>query len=554
MADLNNETILYKDASRRTLGSLLQRYHDNDVFLKNMIERLHSFDSTLVIDNTLTSNLYVDGTNGNDANDGLTAGTALKTIQSAVDKVSGKVFLVPQVVNVAAGTYVEDVTLNNVLTKVRFQGVRGSGVPTVPSTVPKSLTNVTGGVEIINSNIQMYDFTIRGYKFIEYSHTSPPENISLAVLENSLFEGYGLDIEPTLLTGPNAFALYVKKSTASMNHCVIAGNRAGLYRTDVSSYVNLRNSKLSNLINNYSIAVVSSIVKMDKATYDNLDFNPLRPAWYNLQAGGQIFIEPFDVNKALTQETTPFSSSDPLMDGTAFPGITGKISDAGHRHPSNVYSEISNWTTQTSAANNSWNSVAYGNGLFVAVSSSGTGNRVMTSPDGINWTLQTSAADNNWYGVTYGNGLFVAVAQSGTGDHVMTSPDGINWTIRTPPADNQWNSVVYGNGLFVSVANTGIGNRVMTSPDGINWTIRTSAADNDWRSVVYGNGLFVAVAQSGTGDRVMTSPDGINWTLRTSAADNGWYSVAYAKGMFVAVGSSGSGNRVMTAESKVFMK
>jgi len=87
----------------------------------------------------------------------------------------------------------------------------------------------------------------------------------------------------------------------------------------------------------------------------------------------------------------------------------------------------------------------------------------MTSPDGITWTIRTSAADNNWYGVTYGNGLFVAVADTGVGNRVMTSPDGITWTIRTSAADNNWYSVTYGNGLFVAVAYSGVGNRVMTS-------------------------------------------------------------------------------------------
>ncbi|MGB4335287.1 MAG: IPTL-CTERM sorting domain-containing protein [Chromatiaceae bacterium] len=129
----------------------------------------------------------------------------------------------------------------------------------------------------------------------------------------------------------------------------------------------------------------------------------------------------------------------------------------------------------------------------------------MTSPDGSNWTSQTSAADNEWYGVTYGNGLFVAVASSGSGNRVMTSPDGITWTSRASAADNQWRSVTYGNGLFVAVAISGSGDRVMTSPDGINWTSRTSAADNFWFGVTYGNGLFVAVAASGSSDRVMTS-------------------------------------------------
>ena len=205
------------------------------------------------------------------------------------------------------------------------------------------------------------------------------------------------------------------------------------------------------------------------------------------------------------------------------------------------------WTSRTSATDNSWFSVTYGNGLFVAVATSGTGNRVMTSPDGITWTSRTSAADNSWNSVTYGNGLFVAVATSGTGNRVMTSPDGINWTIRTSAANNTWFGVTFGNGLFVAVSSSGIGNRVMTSPDGITWTSRTSAADNTWRAVTYGNGLFVAVSGSGTGNRVMTSPDGINWTIRTSATDNLWFAITYGNGLFVAVASSGSGNRVMTS-------
>ena len=124
---------------------------------------------------------------------------------------------------------------------------------------------------------------------------------------------------------------------------------------------------------------------------------------------------------------------------------------------------------------------------------------------GVTWTGQTSAADNGWYSVTFGNGLFVAVANSGTGNRVMTSPDGIAWTIRASAADNGWRSVTFGNGLFVAVADSGLGNRVMTSPDGIVWTIRTSAADNSWSSVAYANGMFVAVSYTGTGNRVMTS-------------------------------------------------
>ncbi len=249
-----------------------------------------------------------------------------------------------------------------------------------------------------------------------------------------------------------------------------------------------------------------------------------------------------------------------------------------------------NWTQRASAADNDWSGIAYGNGLFVAVAATGTGNRVMTSLDGITWTARTSAADNNWKSVTYGNGLFVAVAYSGVGNRVMTSPDGIVWTARTSAADNNWVSVTYGNGLFVAVASSGSG-KVMTSPDGITWTIRTFSSNpmvcvtyanglfmaiasngsisaiftspdgitwnslpttkNLITSVTYGENLFFAVTRYGVGNRVLTTTDGLTWTSRTSAADNDWQSVTFNNGLFVAVANTGTGNRVMTSSNGI---
>ena len=149
------------------------------------------------------------------------------------------------------------------------------------------------------------------------------------------------------------------------------------------------------------------------------------------------------------------------------------------------------------------------------------------------------------------------MANSGTGNRVMTSPDGINWTIRTSAADNNWQSVTWSPtlNLFVAVASTGTGNRVMTSSNGTTWTIRTSAADNAWESVCWAQalGLFVAVANSGTGNRVMTSPDGINWQARLSAADNSWASICWAEniGRLAAVGITGVGNRAMSSPNAI---
>jgi cytoskeletal protein CcmA (bactofilin family) len=218
---------------------------------------------------------------------------------------------------------------------------------------------------------------------------------------------------------------------------------------------------------------------------------------------------------------------------------------------------VSVWNTRISAVDNTWFSVCWSAelGLFVAVSTNGTGNRVMTSSDGINWTSRISAVDNQWRSVCWSAelGIFVAVASSGTGNRVMTSPDGINWTSRISAANNNWQSVCWSAelGIFVAVSFSGTGDRVMTSPDGITWTSRISAVDNDWVSVCWSAelGLFVAVSITGTGNRVMTSSDGINWTSRISAVDNDWVSVCWSAelGIFVAVASSGTNNRVMSS-------
>ena len=205
------------------------------------------------------------------------------------------------------------------------------------------------------------------------------------------------------------------------------------------------------------------------------------------------------------------------------------------------------WTSRVSASNDLRYNITFGKGLFVAVSVTGTGNRVMTSPDGINWTSRKSAADRGWSNITYGNNQFVAVSYDSTSDGVMTSPDGVNWTLRSSPVGYGWYDIIYANDIFVAISYNGSGNRVMTSPDGIAWTSRKSAANNTWHALAYGNGLFVAVSEDGIGNRVMTSPDGINWTSRKSAADNRWFGLTYGNGLFVAVSGTGTGNRVMTS-------
>jgi hypothetical protein len=222
-----------------------------------------------------------------------------------------------------------------------------------------------------------------------------------------------------------------------------------------------------------------------------------------------------------------------------------------------------NLPPQTQSLANSWRYVCWSPQLGIFAAVAGTGGTsipsVMTSSNGTDWTLQTlpSGAIQDWRSICWSPELelFVAVANSGSGNRVMTSSDGIIWVSRASAADNNWNSVCWSSelGIFVAVSGTGGTGipAVMTSSDGINWELHSAAAANDWRSVCWSRelGIFVAVAITGLGDRVMSSPDGLTWVVRPSPVDNGWISVCWAPelGIFSAVALAGNSNRAMTS-------
>ena len=163
-----------------------------------------------------------------------------------------------------------------------------------------------------------------------------------------------------------------------------------------------------------------------------------------------------------------------------------------------------------------YQSVTYGNGYFVAVSTQG----IIARADGGNWSTR-NVPSGGWLAVTYGNGLFIVVGNN----KIITSPNSINWTERTSPINANWFCITYGNGIFVALASS-YGNS-MTSPDGITWISR-SIPNSLWRSVTFGNGLFVAVASSGP-YLTMRSQNGIDWSygLFGSFLGNG---TSYARG------------------------
>lgn len=126
---------------------------------------------------------------------------------------------------------------------------------------------------------------------------------------------------------------------------------------------------------------------------------------------------------------------------------------------------------------------------------------------GDSWKLLTA----NFNSVAFGNGLYVAVGDRGV---IQTSPDGVNWTQRlssgTSGEPNLY-KVIFAGGRFVAV---GDANSILTSTDGITWIATYSGGGGNLYGVAWSGTHYLAVGP----DSMNSSVDGITWTRSNAFA------------------------------------
>lgn len=226
-----------------------------------------------------------------------------------------------------------------------------------------------------------------------------------------------------------------------------------------------------------------------------------------------------------------------------------------------------NWTNSgTSPFNAAFNCGAFGNGVYVLLSSQG-GTNMITSTDGVNWTASNALANAgvSWSYMVFANGKFLA-----TGNNVKTatSTDGINWSIVTNTRVRQGGN--YGNGMWIQAGpsqNNGRAYYYTSTDNGVNWTERTGPyqldrngfeAPGGFSNFIYGNGMWVAWVSS---YQSAYSTDGINWTTFMLPVGN-YMSAVYSSrlGLFIIVGAAGTttiggtaytNNRVLTSPNGI---
>ena len=186
-------------------------------------------------------------------------------------------------------------------------------------------------------------------------------------------------------------------------------------------------------------------------------------------------------------------------------------------------------------------SVAYGNGVWVATSGDDLGAPFLRSADGgQTWIPVEDYAADLGLVVAYGNGVWVGVAtDDGVNQVARSTDDGVNWTTVAAAEGNAWNSVAYGNGVWVAVSGDGV-NRVMRSTDdGVNWTATAALMDdNYWYNLGYGNGVFIAVTGGGpfpsAHSFTRSIDNGKTWTPITIPNGYQAISIDYGNGVWIA--------------------
>ena len=253
-----------------------------------------------------------------------------------------------------------------------------------------------------------------------------------------------------------------------------------------------------------------------------------------------------------------------------------------------------NWQASTLPAAGNWTSVKYGDGRFIAYSST-SAVAAYSDDRGASWqslTMPTIGVvaleylDGVWYAISVYNGttatgwrsvnggltwsiwtlpdrgntninyywsqLFVCnnrlyILQSGGYTNAYYTTDGASWVPFFAPFASSKISMAYGNGVYIMSTT---GNSVAArSTDGVTWTTHSIVTTtNNWRGLCFGKGMFVMVNYDTT--MIVRSADGITWTA-TTVPRRFWEMAAFGSGTFVAIASSTNNSGVYWSDDGV---
>lgn len=261
---------------------------------------------------------------------------------------------------------------------------------------------------------------------------------------------------------------------------------------------------------------------------------------YDASLGRKLGLLMLVVSLSLTQARAAWTTRAPVLPDRIFAMAQSSnrfVGLAGSRLSAQdvlISIDGSKWTLLPSTATQPIESLGYGNGQFVGLSSQ----MAWTSLDGEEWEGWPIPTDENsptqypvMSRIVWGSGVYLGVEKFGSPAGLWSSTNGREWK-PLPPMEAGLLDVAYGNGKFVAVGSRG---EVGTSAEGRDWIFDTSGTRRSLNQVVFGKGVFVAVGDFNT---CLTSTNGIQWTRRQLTTPwpfaGRFTDIAFGNGTFVA--------------------
>jgi hypothetical protein len=194
-----------------------------------------------------------------------------------------------------------------------------------------------------------------------------------------------------------------------------------------------------------------------------------------------------------------------------------------------------------SSFNKEWSHIASSGNNFVAVASSGTGNKIMRSADGgASWVASTtSIIDGITCVASDGAGRFVA---TGGSNSYFSSDNGDNWSTVAYIASGAYTSVVWSGTTWIACRNDGAAATAFITGN--------AAALTSWATVAGGvAGTWIELVRLGVTVVAISSTGGTNLTATGNQSGTTWAANSgLPGGTYVAAASDGSAGMVVLSQ------